>query len=96
MNFDTQAHRIRYGTPMFVTFSPDETHNLLMIRVSRTLRIDLVCQSSAYKSERRHYARDAPDSNGNSDDVVMMVSKEDVLQTLPSYDVRTGCWQRTL
>ena len=27
MRFHTQAHRIRYGTPIVVTFSPDESHN---------------------------------------------------------------------
>ena len=27
-----QAYRIRYGTPIVVTFSPDEGHNLFMIR----------------------------------------------------------------
>ena len=42
MRFYTQAHRIRYGTPMFVTFWPDESQNLLMIRFSRTRKNDLV------------------------------------------------------
>ena len=31
MIFITQAYRIRYGTAIFVTFSPDESQNLLMI-----------------------------------------------------------------
>ena len=31
MRFITQAYRIRYGTAIFVTFFPDETHILLMI-----------------------------------------------------------------
>ena len=87
MHFDTQAHRIRYGIPICVTFSPDESHNLFMIRVSRTSRNDLVFKSVAYNPERRHSARDAPDLNDNSDDVVVMVSMEDVLQGLPSFDV---------
>ena len=32
MIFATQAYRIRDGTPIFITCSPDEGHNLLMIR----------------------------------------------------------------
>ena len=42
MRFDTNSMRIRYGVPIFVTFSPDEAHNLLMIRFSRTRRNDPV------------------------------------------------------
>ena len=30
MRFDTNALRVKYGVPIFVTFSPDEKHNLLM------------------------------------------------------------------
>ena len=33
MRFDTNALRVKYGVPIFVTFSPDEKHNLLMIRL---------------------------------------------------------------
>jgi hypothetical protein len=42
MRFDTNALRVRYGVPIFVTFSPDEKHNLLMIRLSRTRKKDPV------------------------------------------------------
>ena len=38
MRFDTNALRVKYGVPIFVTFSPDEKHNLLMIRLSRMPR----------------------------------------------------------
>ena len=40
MRFDIQGYRIRYVVPIFVTFSPDEAHNMLMIRLSRTRRND--------------------------------------------------------
>ena len=40
MRFEIQGYRIRYGVPIFVTFSPDEAHNMLMIRLSRTRRND--------------------------------------------------------
>ena len=42
MRFDTNALRLRYGVPIFVTFSPDEKHNLLLLRLSRTRRKDPV------------------------------------------------------
>ena len=42
MRFHTKAHCIRYGVPIFVTFSPDESHNILMIRLSRTRVNDIV------------------------------------------------------
>ena len=35
MRYDTHAFRIAHGVPLFVTLSPDEKHNLLMIRFSR-------------------------------------------------------------
>ena len=42
MRFDLQAYRVRYGVPLFVTFSPDEPNNVLMLRLSRTRRKDPV------------------------------------------------------
>ena len=40
MRYDTHAFRITHGVPLFVTLSPDEKHNLLMIRFSRARRND--------------------------------------------------------
>ena len=34
MRFDLQAMRIKYGVPIFVTFSLDESHSLLMLRLT--------------------------------------------------------------
>ena len=42
MWFATQAFRVSYGTPIFRISSQDESRNLLMIRLSRTGRNDLV------------------------------------------------------
>ena len=36
MRFEIQTMRLRYGVPLFVTFSPDEAHQLLFVRMSRT------------------------------------------------------------
>ena len=46
MRCQTQALRIKYGTPLFITFSPEESHNLLMIRLSRKRRSDPIFLSS--------------------------------------------------
>jgi len=36
MRYETNAGRIRRGVPIFVTFSPDEKHNVLMLRFHRS------------------------------------------------------------
>ena len=40
MRFEIQAMRVRYGTPIFVTVTPDEAHSLLYVRMSRHRRSD--------------------------------------------------------
>ena len=40
MRYDTHAFRIAHGVPLFVTLFPDEKHNLLMVRFSRSRRND--------------------------------------------------------
>ena len=40
MRFEIQGLRVRYGTPIFVTVTPDEGHQLLYIRLSRHRRSD--------------------------------------------------------
>ena len=53
MRFITQAYRIKYGTAIFITFSPDEKHNLLMVRLSRTRQNDPVWGNSDLRSHKR-------------------------------------------
>ena len=36
MRFDTHAGRVRPGVPLFVTFSPDEKHNMILLRLARS------------------------------------------------------------
>ena len=67
MRFDTNAMRIRYGVPIFVTFSPDEAHNLLMIRLSRTRRNDPVFAEGSDPVGKRYCGRDAPHLGDLSD-----------------------------
>ena len=46
MRFEIQAMRIRYGVPLFVTFTPDEAHQLLFIRMARVRASDPVRSAS--------------------------------------------------
>ena len=36
MRFDTHANRVRYGVSIFVTYTPNEAQNMVMLRLSRT------------------------------------------------------------
>ena len=36
MRYATNAGRVRRGVPIFITWSPDEKHNVLMLRLSRS------------------------------------------------------------
>ena len=49
MRFEIEAMRIRYGVPLFVTFSPDESHQLLYIRMARTRAADPVRAASVWQ-----------------------------------------------
>ena len=40
MRYQTHAGRIRRGVPIFLTFSPDEKHNVLMLRLVRAREND--------------------------------------------------------
>ena len=49
MRFEIEALRIKFGVPLFVTFSPDEAHQLLYVRLSRTRRSDPVRRAPAWE-----------------------------------------------
>ena len=76
MRFDTQALRTRCGTPIFATLSPDKSHTMFMICLSRTRRRDPVMQSEASQSPSHYYAIDAPDSNSEPGDLVLLAPTE--------------------
>ena len=42
MRYEIEAMRMRYGVPLFVTFSPDEAHQILFVRMVRTRQGDPV------------------------------------------------------
>ena len=49
MRFEIEALRIRFGVPLFVTFSPDEAHQMLYVRMARTRCSDPVRAVSLYQ-----------------------------------------------
>ena len=49
MRHEIKAMRIRYGVPLFVTLSPDEAHQWLFIRMSRTRQSDPVRSASPWQ-----------------------------------------------
>lgn len=49
MRFEIEAIRIRFGVPLFITVSPDEAHQWLFVRMSRTRASDPVRMASAFQ-----------------------------------------------
>ena len=72
MRFETNAHRVRYGVPIFVTFTPDEGHNRIMLRMSRTRRKDPVFVNNRDPVGRFVGQRLAPVLVGEAEDVFSM------------------------
>ena len=82
---------------------PDEKHNLLMVRLSRTRLEDSVWHNSDLKPNRRYARRDEPclqkdtagcefaesaGLDGDDDDVSFCISVEDLTDCLPTFDQR--------
>ena len=84
MRFEIEAMRIRYGVPLFVTFSPDESHQMLYIRMARTRAMDPVRAASAWQ-EWPCGDRDFPPLDG---DRRFPVSVEAVRRMLPTWEQR--------
>ena len=82
MRHDTHANRVRYGVPVFFTFSPDERHNVLMLRLSRTRRNDPVNEADACSSQ--FGGRSAPPVDHDfEEDVILGIPVEDLVSQLP-------------
>ena len=84
MRFEIEAMRIRYGVPLFVTFSPDESHQLLYIRMSRTRRGDPVRSASVWQ-EWQCGERDFPPLDDNRS---LPISVESVQRLVPCWEQR--------
>ena len=90
MRFDTHAGRIRRGVPLFITWSPDEKHNVMMLRLSRTRKNDpanLVDDVS-----RSFGGRMQPDIE--QDFVDMRIPVSDMIEWLPTSDQRRAMLAR--
>jgi hypothetical protein len=79
MRFDTRAGRIRRGVPIFVTWSPDEKCNVLVIRMHRARANDPMDR------KMKRFGRRLQLSMGQ-DYVTMAIPAEDVGKWLPNYD----------
>ena len=92
MRFDTNALRVKYGVPIFVTFSPDEKHNLLMIRLSRTRKKDPVLLHDAaaalFGDLKAPKLGQASYTLHDSDDVFLALSPDALKAQVPGYDTR--------
>ena len=84
MRFEIEAMRIRYGVPLFVTFSPDESHQMLYIRMARTRAMDPVRAASVWQ-EWECGDRAFPPLDDNRS---LPVSIESVRRMLPTWEQR--------
>ena len=88
MRFDTNALRIRYGVPIFVTFTPDEAHNRIMLRLSRARNNDPVFIHGRDAVGAATAARTEPSLLGDANDVFFGLPVADALCSVPAYDER--------
>lgn len=84
MRFEIEALRIRFGTPIFVTFSPDEAHQMLYIRLSRT-RFSYPVRSASAFQDWDAGAQDYPPSD---DHYTLPVHVETFCRALPTWEQR--------
>ncbi|CAK0903535.1 unnamed protein product, partial [Prorocentrum cordatum] len=85
MRFETNALRVRCGVPIFVTFSPDEGRNLLVVRLSRTRRQDPAHKAADDEAHSRlaggrGWPSVAPDMDGLRMDLPMAAGEAGVPQ----------------
>ena len=89
MRFDTNAFRVRYCVQIFVTYSPDEAHSLLMVRFSRVRRSDTAFADGTDKLGRKWCGRNVPRLDQDyADDVHLMMTTEEISDLVPDYDER--------
>ena len=84
MRFEIEALRIKFGTPIFVTFSPDEAHQLLYVKLCRSRFNDPVRKASMYQdwdvSDRTY-----PPLDGNC---TLPIHVETFVRALPGWELR--------
>eukprot|EP00973_Karenia_brevis_P020105 2759731-Karenia_brevis.AAC.1 len=97
MRYDTHAARIAQGVPLFLTLSPDEKHNLIMIRMCRARQkdpaISVTCEGVddlTAETNRRFYAIDHPPVDINME----TMSLEELKAVIPDHDTRRAMMSR--
>ena len=92
MRYELCAYRVNKGLPIFITWSPNERHNALMIRMSRTRMSDPLAK---HCKQHKHWGKiNEPRADGGKDDsntnntVLGEVSVDALIDTLPNTDVR--------
>ena len=95
MRFDTHAYRVRYGVPIFVTFTPDEAHNTVMLRLSRSRRGDPVVGEGGDPIARKLHGRCTPSmSTTPEDDVELTLDLKKLPAELLTYEERVAALAR--
>ena len=77
MRHEIQAFRVFYGAPLIVTFSPNERHNTLMLRLSRRGRNDPVCIAQPWLRQWGGHAHPS-----------VQLPIDSLISALPSYEQR--------
>ena len=90
MRFEIEAMRVRYGVPLFITVSPDEAHQWLFIRMSRTRASDPVRSASVWQ-EWCSGDRQFPSLDG---DLCFPIHLENFCRALPSWQQRRAVLAR--
>ena len=89
MRFAIHGYRVKYGVPLFVTFSPDEAHNLVMVRLSRTRKLDPVLTEGRDIVGKYLCGRGVPSIEKDySDDVFLDIPLGDLAKCIPTHDQR--------
>ena len=84
MRYETNAGRTRRGVPIFITFSPDEKQNVLMLRMHRSRRNDPVHLLEPHNQQFGTRLWPAMDD----DNFYVDYSLEEILNWLPEHDDR--------
>ena len=84
MRYDTHAFRIAHGVPLFVTLSPDEPPNLLMIRFSRARQHDPAVNGAGTEFIKRMGKIDEP----CLDEQIGKLTLDELKDRVPDGDLR--------
>ena len=84
MRFEIEGLRIRFGVPLFVTFSPDEAHQMLYVRMARTRCSDPV-RAAPWDQDWNVGDRDYPPVDN---DTTWPIHIETFRRLVPGWDLR--------